>query len=86
MAFKMKGYSAFTRPGETFDQAFRGAKDAGVRYFYWKDKKYTTRLKEEDPDEKTYDNKKKYPDRNKTWSEKKDSKSLDYIPQSQRNK
>ncbi len=47
MAFKMRGFSPFTKQGETFDQAFRGAKNAGVRYFYWKDKKYTTRLKEE---------------------------------------
>jgi hypothetical protein len=71
-------------PKETFKQAFRGARDAGVRYFYWKGKKYTTRIKEEDADETTYDNKKKYPDRNKTWGEKKDSKALDYIPQTQR--
>ena len=86
MAFKMRGFSPFTKQGETFDQAFRGAKNAGVRYFYWKDKKYTTRLKEEDPNEKTYDNKKKYADRNKTWGEKKETKSLDYVPQSQRKK
>jgi len=71
---------------ETFKQAFRDAKDAGVRYFYWNGKKYTTRYKEEDKDEKTYDDKKKYPDRNKTWGEKKDPKVLDYIPQSQRKK
>ena len=40
---------------ETFKQAFRSARDAGVRYFYWKGKKYTTRYKEEDKDEKVYD-------------------------------
>ena len=71
---------------ETFKQAFRSAKDAGVRYFYWKDKKYTTRLKEEDKDEKVYDKKKKFPDRHSTWGEKKDPKVLDYVPQSQRKK
>ena len=64
---------------ETFKQAFRGARDAGVRYFYWNGKKYTTRLKEEDADEKTYDDKKKYPDRNKTWGEKKDPKAMDRL-------
>ena len=74
---------------ETFKQAFRAARDAGVRYFYWTDKdgnkkKYTTRYKEEDKDEKTYDDKKKYPDRNKTSGEKKDPKAMDYVPQSQR--
>jgi len=71
---------------ETFKQAFRAARDAGVRYFYWNDKKYTTRIKEEDKDEKVYDDKKKYPDKNKTWGEKKDPKVLDYEPQSQQKK
>ena len=27
-------------PKETFKQAFRAARDAGVRYFYWEGKKY----------------------------------------------
>tara|TARA_R100001594_G_scaffold39285_1_gene70772 strand:+ start:4511 stop:4786 length:276 start_codon:yes stop_codon:yes gene_type:complete len=71
---------------ETFKQAFRDAKDAGVRYFYWNGKKYTTRLKEEDKDEKVYDDKKKYPKRHATWGKKKDPKALDYIPQTQRKK
>ena len=71
---------------ETFKQAFRAARNAGVRYFYWNEKKYTTRIKEEDANEKVYDNKKKYPDKNKTSGEKKDSKVLDYVPQSQRKK
>ena len=84
MAFKMAGWSPYKKPDETFSEAFRSAKNAGVRYFYWNDKKYTTRLKEEDADEKVYDKKKKYPNRNKTWGKKKDSKALDYIPQSQR--
>ena len=73
-------------PKETFKQAFRDAKNAGVRYFYWNDKKYTTRLKEEDPGEKVYHDKKKFPDRHSTWGEKKDAKVLDYVPQTQRKK
>ena len=77
---------AFPKQGETFDEAFRGARDAGVRYFYWNDKKYNTQYKGEDADQKVYDNKKKYPDYQKTWGKKKDAKSLDYIPQSQRGK
>ena len=71
---------------ETFKQAFKAARDSGVRYFYWNDKKYTTRHKEEDPDEKQYDKKKKYPKRHSTWGEKKDAKVLDYEPQSQQKK
>jgi hypothetical protein len=71
---------------ETFKEAFRAARNAGVRYFYWNGKKYTTRYKEEDADETVYDDKKKYPDRNKTWGEKKDPKVLDYIPQTQQKK
>ena len=69
---------------ETFQKAYRSARDAGVRYFYWKDKKYTTRSKSESPIEKVYDKKKKFPDRHSNWGKKKDSKVLDYIPQSQR--
>jgi len=84
MAFKMKGYTPYTKKGETFDEAFSSARDAGVRYFYHNDKKYTTRLKEESASEKTYDDKKKYPDRHATWGKKKTSKSSDYVPQSQR--
>ena len=42
MAFKMKGYTPYTKKGETFDKAFSSARDAGVRYFYHNDKKYTT--------------------------------------------
>ena len=64
---------------ETFKQAFRSARDAGVRYFYWKGKKYTTRYKEEDKDEKVYDDKKKYPSKNTFNRET-------YIPQTQRKK
>jgi hypothetical protein len=77
---------AFKKEGETFDEAFRDARDAGVRYFYWNDKKYTTRLKEESGDETTIGSKKKYPNRRKTSGEKKKTKSLDYVPQSQRGK
>tara|TARA_Y100000593_G_C4299986_1_gene332813 strand:- start:346 stop:606 length:261 start_codon:yes stop_codon:yes gene_type:complete len=84
MAFKMRGYTPYTKTGETFDEAFGAARDAGVRYFYWNDKKYTTRLREEDADETTYDNKKKYPSRHATSGEKKTSKSSEYIPQSRR--
>jgi|TARA_R110002020_G_scaffold22720_3_gene76409 broad specificity polyphosphatase/5'/3'-nucleotidase SurE len=69
---------------ETFKQAFKAARDSGVRYFYWKGKKYTTRHKEEDKDEKVYDKKKKYPKRHSTWGKKKDAKELDYVPQTQR--
>ena len=77
---------AFKKDGETFDEAFRDARDAGVRYFYWKDKKYTTRFKEESPGETTVGSRKKYPNWRKTSGKKKDAKSLDYIPQSQRGK
>ena len=84
MAFKMKGYTPYTKTGETFDEAFSAARDAGVRYFYHNDKKYTTRLKEEDPNETTVGSRKKYPGRHATWGEKKTSKSLDYVPQSKR--
>ena len=71
---------------ETFRKAYRSARDAGVRYFYWKDKKYTTRDIKEDKDEKVYDDKKKFPKRHSTWGKKKKSKALDYIPQTQRKK
>ena len=77
---------AFKKDGETFDEAFRDARDAGVRYFYWNDKKYTTRLKEESADETTVGGRKKYPNWRKTSGKKKDAKSMDYIPQSQRGK
>tara|TARA_A100000172_G_C3042942_1_gene111226 strand:+ start:603 stop:956 length:354 start_codon:yes stop_codon:yes gene_type:complete len=75
----------------SFEKAYRSARDAGVRYFYWAgkdgvEKKYTTRDINEDPDENVYDDKKKYPDRNKTSGVKKDPKVLDYVPQTMRKK
>ena len=80
------GVAGAFKKDETFDEAFRGARDAGVRYFHWKDKKYTTRFKEEDPNETTVGSRKKYQKWRKTSGKKKDAKSMDYIPQSQRGK
>ena len=71
----------------SYEKAFKAARNAGVRYFYWTDpkdgikRKYTTRLKEEDKDEKVYDDKDKYPDRRASYSTTKESEELDYNPQ-----
>tara|TARA_R100000501_G_C2549887_1_gene65006 strand:+ start:38 stop:283 length:246 start_codon:yes stop_codon:yes gene_type:complete len=62
MAFKMKGYSAFTKSPmkqdiekeprigstiRTFDQAFAAARNAGRETFIWEGKSYHTKTKEE---------------------------------------
>jgi hypothetical protein len=73
----------------SYEKAFKQAREAGVRYFYWTDpkdgirRKYTSRLKEEDKDEVVYNDKKKYPDRRSSYSTTKESEELDYTPQSQ---
>tara|TARA_R100000781_G_C3994751_1_gene98195 strand:+ start:164 stop:532 length:369 start_codon:yes stop_codon:yes gene_type:complete len=70
-----------------FEKAYKSARQAGVRYFYWTDpkdgieRKYTTRDINEDPDENVYDDKKIYPDRNKVVGTKVTYENPDYTPQ-----